>query len=549
MQKLRDYYILCLLLLSVGCLVAQEAIFAYAYNAEGKSVTLDSESTNTFGQKYLTVQSVLNDLIEAKGTRNMPSPKLKMNNGEQKPAWIDLNSATVNIEEKAYDICRSMGRDSLAALAVLMAHELTHYYEKHDWQDHFIHHYGSNLKEQNEAVWNDQLQLELQADQLGGFLANMAGYNTSGVLETLMRKLYEAYNLEVEADTSYPSLNERIQIALEGESQLEKMNQAFEMSTYLTLVGEYELAFQYLDFIMIKSKFQSRELHNNRGVLLALSALSHFSETEMPFVIPLELELNSRLARRGFDKTVRNDYLEKAKEALVSTIALDENYWPAYVNLASVYILEADYFEASYQCQKIIKKADMKLDSEQIAHAYINLAIIEYLEGNIDGAKANFELANSFDNYGLSTYNLSILNKTKNDLSTNSKDIIVTSDSVLLKQYFSRIMRGEVEASSHLQLSENLAFYLTQEGQSNIYVSLNDWGDDGYQLFQATERINVDNTEFEVGIDKSDLEEKLGEPIYSLSSPNGIMSYYKDANLLIEYYDGISQKFIITFKG
>ena len=546
---LKDYYILCLFLLTVGYLDAQEAIFAYAYNAEGKSVTFDSESSSTFGYKYQTVQAVLNDLIEAKGTRHMPSPKLKMNNGEQKPAWIDLNSATVNIEEKAYKVCRSIGKDSLAALAVLMAHELTHYYEKHDWQDHFIHHYGSNLKEQNEAVWNDQLQLELQADQLGGFLANMAGYNTSGVLETLMKKLYEAYNLDIEANTSYPSLDERIKIALEGENQLEKMNQAFEMSTYLTLVGEYELAFQYLDFIMIKSKFQSRELHNNRGVLLALSALSHFSETEMPFVIPLELELNSRLARRGFDKTVRNDYLKKAKEALTSTVALDENYWPAYVNLASVYILEGDYFEASYQCQKIIKKADKKLDSEQIAHAYINLAIIDYLEGNADDAKANFERANSFDNYGLSNYNLSILNKTKKVLSNNLDHIIVRSDSVMLKQYFSRIMRGEVEASSHLQLSEKLAFYLTQEGQSQVYINLNDWGDDGYHLFQATERINIDNTEFEIGVEKLELEDKLGDPIYSLASPNGIISYYKEANLLVEYSGGISQKFIINFKG
>ena len=110
-------------------------------------------------------------------------------------------------------------------------------------------------------------------------------------------------------------------------------------------------------------------------------------------------------------------------------------------------------------------------------------------------------------------------------------------------------MRGEIEASSHLQLSENLAFYLTHEGQSHMYVNLNDWGDDGYNLFQATEKINVGNTQFIIGVDKLELEKKFGDPIYSMASPNGIMSYYKHANLLIEYNDGIAQKFIITFKG
>lgn len=549
MQYPRFYDILRLFFALISSANAQDAIFAYAYNAEGKEVTLDSKSSDVFGNKYLTVQTVLNNLIEAKGTLNMPSPKLVMSNGEQKPAWIDLNSATVNIEEKAYDVCRSMGKDSLAALAVLMAHELTHYYEKHDWQNHFIHHYGSNLKEHDETAWNDQLQLELQADQLGGFLANMAGYNTSGVLETLMQKLYQAYKLDVNANTSYPSLDERIQIALEGESQLNKMNQAFEMSTYLTVVGEYELAFQYLDFVMIKSKFQSRELHNNRGILLALSALSHFNESEMPFVIPLELDLNSRLARRGFDKTVRNNYLSKAKESLVSAIALDENYWPAYVNLASVYILQGDYFEATYQCQKIIKKADKQLHSEQIAHAYINLAIIDFLEDKNEEAKMNFEKAKAFDKNGLSDYNLSILNKTKKTSKINSIVTNVSSDSILLKQYFSRILRGEIEAESHLQMSEKLAFYLTHEGGSKVYINLNDWGDEGYQLFQKTEKIEGDNFMFELGESRKNLEKKLNEPVYSLASSNGIVAYYKHANLLVEYKNNLVQKFIISFKG
>ena len=39
----------------------------------------------------------------------------------------------VQLDEEAYDLCTSLGADSLNALAALLGHELAHHYRNHDW--------------------------------------------------------------------------------------------------------------------------------------------------------------------------------------------------------------------------------------------------------------------------------------------------------------------------------------------------------------------------------------------------------------------------------
>ncbi len=524
----------CLLIWCV-CLNAQDGVFAYAYNPGGVAVTLDSENSEFFKNKVQSTRNVLNDLIEARGAFNIPPPKLIMTNSEQKPAWVDLRKGEIVIEEKAFDLCMSMGQDSLSALAALLGHELVHYYENHDWTDHFLKYYGKESDDGLDHNWEDHLRLEMEADQLGGFLCIMAGYHSLGVLQELLPKIYESYQLDKTSNQSYPSLQERVKIAELSEKRVKEMNHIFMMSNFLTVAGEYEMANQYLDYLLVRSKFQSRELFNNKGVLMALSALSYFSETEMPFIIPLELDVDSRLSRKFTDKTERNKYLELAEKALRTAINLDKEYIQAYVNLASVHILQDNYFDAEYLCQKVLRMADAHQNAVELAHAHINLGIIEFLNDNPSGAENSFKKAMEIDLVPLASHNINVLNGIGSG-DKNAKTVAsLRMDNVSLDQLFSRIMRDEERADLHINLEENSDYFQIVKNQSKIHVHFNNFGEEGYYFFQEGNRCDFNDAIIEKGKRQEELVDILGKPSHSIPTPNGRICAYLDGGLQILY--------------
>ena len=113
----------------------------------------------------------------------------------------------VFFEEKTYDLCASLGKDSLDAMAIILGHELTHCYENHDWEDHFKQEFK---KTQMDSVLKDHyMEDEIQADYLGGFLAYSAGFHPVGVTKKIFTSLYKAYDItDEELEGDYPPLNE-----------------------------------------------------------------------------------------------------------------------------------------------------------------------------------------------------------------------------------------------------------------------------------------------------------------------------------------------------
>lgn len=528
------------------CVSSQEAIFAFAYNKEGKTVTLDSESSEHFDYKYIIAEKVLNDLIEAKGTYNMPRPHLVMNNAEQKPAWVDLNEARIVLEEKAYDICSSLGVDSLSALSLLISHELIHYYEKHDWHNHFLKNYSDEV---NGSIAEESLSLEIQADQMGGFLSKMAGFSTVGVYEKLLSRIYEDYKLDQLSDKhAYPSLKERIGLALKAEDKLEEMNLIFEMSNQLSLIGEYELASDYLDYILIKCKFQSRELHNNKGILMAFSALPYFSQQEMPYAVPFEIDIESRLNRKNIDVAKRNRYIEIAMQSFKTALLLDENYVPAQINLASLQILNGDYFEAEYLCKKSLKTLDDHSQSRQLSSVYNNLSLIYALQGQQDIAdKYINQSINHYEN-DINTYNRNLYNNS----STHevSQDVVqkieCSIDGVNLETLYSKIMQEEESADLAITLDKSSQFYRIKKDNSDVYVSFLDWGDMGYSFFQKGEHILIAGSKYVLGTQADKITEVLGQPDQVLNANNAKLINYKShqVNLIVDEEGKVTEFFV-----
>ncbi|MBK9643250.1 MAG: hypothetical protein IPO72_18700 [Saprospiraceae bacterium] len=162
--------------------------------------------------------------------------------------------------KKAYDACLPYGD---AAIAFLLGHELTHYYEKHAWRSGFA---GNNndlkasrsLKVDN----NDMVSNEIEADYLGGFLAYSAGFGLFDKGGEIIKSVYKDYKMKDDID-GYPSLQDRVELSKRSASKLESLIDAFEMANMLNATGKFEEAKYYYKYILMH--YQSREIYNNVG--------------------------------------------------------------------------------------------------------------------------------------------------------------------------------------------------------------------------------------------------------------------------------------------
>ena len=370
--------------LIAGACSQEDGVFAYVVNRNGVQ-----PGSGVPEYKYEVVASVYQKLVEARGDFRMPAPELVMNDGQLYVAWMNSKKGLVGLEEKAYDICTSFGADSLNALAALLAHELTHYYEKHNWTRHFSRNNANTQAGEQLANVEEGLKLEVQSDYLGGFLALSAGFRAYGIIPRLLPEIYKGYILPEEIP-GYPSLSDRVTFANNAMEQLQKLQLAFDVANYLAVVEAYEPAYDYYRFIL--RDFQSRELYNNLGVLRVLEALKYTSKEDMPYALPLELDLESRLGpgKRGFGDNAekRAALLEAAIDAFSRAELLDEKYTTAWVNKACAYLLRGEVEDARYWAAKARKQSEkLKLDSEA-RDARVLLAIIEAMEGNEGEAEA-----------------------------------------------------------------------------------------------------------------------------------------------------------------
>lgn len=317
-----------------------------------------SESPDRLGgYKKAVAQKVFETLLHARGDYRLQPPTLVLSKRMRNMAAFNPDQVEIILEEKAYDVCASFGKDSLNALAALLAHELTHYYEKHDWSRHFVRE-NENLETARRLEnLEEGLKQEAQADCLGGFMAFSAGYNTYGIMPELLRKLYKTYELPDDLP-GYPSLAERLKMVDGAMEQLKNLQIVFETANLLTLLGQYADAAGYYRHIL--QTYQSREIFNNAGVNAVLAALNYAEPTLIPYVLPLELDPKSRLLsvkNNDQEKAQRkSNLLKTAMEHFERALLLDENYGPAYLNKACVLVLNGDWEEAEYALRKGRKK-------------------------------------------------------------------------------------------------------------------------------------------------------------------------------------------------
>ena len=310
----------------------------------------------SMGQTHTEKQigSVFKNLVLAYGN-SKAAPKLayfKKEAIKTTPALYTTSPLpTIMVDVKFYDLCRSFGKDSTNALAVVLSHELAHYYNDHTFCADFafvVRKNNAELAQKLKMVSkSDKISRETQADYQGFFYAAIAGYNPFDCYEKTIEGIYKQYQLP-EINPGYPSKAERKQMAIAVKQKTSELYLAFQKSIQLKEAKKYDEAMQLLE--EINTYFPSRENYNNLGVIKTLSALDlkvlTLEEHKFPkrFLYPLELDNSSRLNQNGTrgaeaDQAKMVQLLKSAQKDFEKAISLDPNYTMAFVNLACVFDL------------------------------------------------------------------------------------------------------------------------------------------------------------------------------------------------------------------
>ncbi len=292
-----------------------------------------------FDYKYNNTHAVLQNIGLAFGS-NRPIPELVITNSNQtidKIAWFEPDpKPVIFIEQRLYDICTTLGKDSLNGLACVIGHELAHYYREHKWSDGFIDLAIHESETKHDAEKN-KITIEAEADYFGLFYGYLAGYQTLDVMPAILTKIYDEYDLPSKVE-GYLPLHDRIKIATEKTEALKPLAYAFEAGEFLYLKKYYAEAATCFRYVL--QLFPSSEIYNNLGITLLAEAGELMDDDGMCFAYPFEVDTRNRLMNKTTrsqsieSQTTRQKLLEAAIDHFEKAKTLNRNYNPAYINLA-----------------------------------------------------------------------------------------------------------------------------------------------------------------------------------------------------------------------
>ncbi|HIP31694.1 MAG TPA: hypothetical protein EYG86_02930 [Crocinitomicaceae bacterium] len=294
----------------------------------------------------------------------------------------------IGFESKAFEVCEKFGNRRDDAIALLLGHEISHHIMRHHWGKEFRSAYsiGELEKEIKDLDKGNALKFETQADENGGILCFMAGYDTGGLAEELLKELYKAYNIQ--DSPKYPSLAERIKIAKTQDSLVQTYIKVFETANYALMIQEYDIAIRCFDWVT--TKFQSREIYNNYGVALFLKGIEESDPDDIKYIYPIELDLESKINARGL-KGMGDDVkalFEKSIEMFEKAVDRDKKFLTGKLNIACAYSVLSNFRKAKNYAEDVIYDADKTKDKYTILNAKLVLAIINDIDENGDKGKS-----------------------------------------------------------------------------------------------------------------------------------------------------------------
>jgi len=494
-------------------------------------------------------------LVEARGDFRYPVPNFYMTN-KLTVAEIVYAGPDIFLSEKAFAVCESFGDQSEAAIAFLLGHELTHYYEKHAWRKNFTSAnrdltISKQLDELYEQMLADStsphlrpkllrfdtlvqqmelIAMEVQSDYLGGFLAYSAGFGSFRQGDELIRRLYKEFNIP-EVSEGYVTRREREDMCLNSAKKMDELVEVFEMANLLTVVGLYEEAYRFYRKVLVE--YQSREIYNNVGVTALLQALKYFKEDELKYRYPIQLDLDMANSRGAEEDSIRNRLLKQSILQFDAAISLDPAYAPAYLNKSCALALLGDPVRAYFYADVEARKVSTGKYAAQIQQVELILGILEAQSNTPEGqekAKARFSALLTIDKSGLAAYNLALLNQktppAAPELPSGNEDESIDGKNVFFERYPEEDWKIWVDDA--LTFNQNTQY----SAHSKLFFSRRYGNNSG--LFQITKPNYTGQTsrDIRLGASLQEIEQKYGPAPRSIQTPNGQILCYEQDHIL-----------------
>lgn len=305
-------------------------------------------------------------------TQQIPIPNIEILKSEATTITAKTLSGGILINEKVLDICRAMQKDSLNALAFILAHELTHYYKKDNAGFACIFH----PNEQNQAF---DISREKNADVNGHLYARLAGFSPCDVGENLISEIYRQFSLD-DSNPNYPPEESRKYLITSACKAADTLVYIYESANFSTVLGELSIASDLYDYLL--SLFPSRELYYNS----ALVRLTHLRENLIPryewkYDFPLILDFGHRFREDNLviNHEVIQSELESVSGLLEEAIKKDPDFW-----IAQYYLIYTEHLKIITGNEKTIKHQDLlsKLNTIPVSDSTLaSIDLRKLLEG------------------------------------------------------------------------------------------------------------------------------------------------------------------------
>ncbi|MBI1227533.1 MAG: hypothetical protein GC192_20035 [Bacteroidetes bacterium] len=472
------------------------------------AITCRADATS----KLNVAQAVLDKLYLAAGQFAVPKPKLEMSKENGKGAAYYYAKNLIILDEKTYDICLKMGKDSMESLAFILAHELSHAFQKEA---------KKGKTPSNFLAYDQQFEADTRnekgADINGVFTAYLAGYRLTKVLPKLLSLLYDSYGLTGKTIRGYPSLEERRRSVNEVIEISSKLIDLYEASSYLIAASNCSPNYKFYDqaitnYEFILQYYQGREVFNNLGVLYLYQAMQFYQDETDRFVYPVELDASTQLDKiRGVpppiltfnEKLQRLQLLTRATTYFMQAIALDRNFLTAKLNYVCALTLQQKPSDAlAYFQKKKLRKAMSKNAAIGQKYALVEAIIFALLNQQAMAESGFGALLNSKNQpvAAAARFNLEVLR--------NTGTTVAPDREFQFPERFLSLMSGikmsKMSQVSPMKLDENGSFFKQlAEGNTETLTFGNNQGNTVSIIrFQPNLANNIDLLDLEGPIDR-----------------------------------------------
>jgi tetratricopeptide (TPR) repeat protein len=455
--------------------------------------------------------------------------------------YIPGHRPLIKVDEEVFELCQSLGKDSLNALAVLLSHELAHHYRNHDWYDTF------GIGQTDRRLKDDVRRMEAEADFYGCFYGELAGYATGFIFPTVLDLLYQNFQLDERMEGYLPKA-ERKAIYQKMQNEAAGMVAVFKAGQFLYLIKEFDSAARCFDYLV--NLFPSREiLHNLSAAKLQQALLLYYSQAQNLFVYPIELDARSRLATiRRLPPTALNaeeyqQLLAEARKYAEKSRETDPEYVPAYINLACIHLLLGNEPAAVGVINELSPR-------RLTGNAHTMRGIAYYQDRQPEKARQDFEAARQQKAY-LADYNLDLFNRlTNKSLSANVMGWVTSwfmqnedSRSPATPPPCTEPEKNDLEvppaslstSESQVMVSEKpylIVRWQEESGQLSLLIQITRRS---YLVQYHTEQYPGKTARgVKSGTFRSALVAQYGKPTYSFAGASGEYWVYRDCNLAFE---------------